>query len=159
MRIEWGLYSVGFSKGAERIVKLFQRSLRAHVSRRTPLPFSASPRLRVCVATEVCQTLSRRPPGKSRRVCRDSKTEAGIILSCRKFARAEIGESSLKSAQRLVLKLLGRDSTLGQCRGTSVPFAKSGLASIFASEQFWGRAARAPRSRKRSRRSLFGASF
>jgi hypothetical protein len=30
-----------------------------------------------------------------------------------------------------------------------VPFAKSCLKFIFAGEQFWGRAARAPRSRKR----------
>jgi hypothetical protein len=39
--------------------------------------------------------------------------------------------------------------TLGQRFGTGVLFAKSSLAFIFTSEQFWGRAARAPRSRKR----------
>ncbi len=46
---------------------------------------------------------------------------------------------------------------LGQPSGTRVPFAKSGLGFNFGSEQFWGRAARAPRSRKGSRRSSFGA--
>src|SRR5271163_4760071 len=37
----------------------------------------------------------------------------------------------------------------GQPNGTTVPFAKFCVAFNFAGEQFWGRAARAPRSRKR----------
>jgi hypothetical protein len=37
----------------------------------------------------------------------------------------------------------------GQPNSTRVPFAESCMEFNFASEQFWGRAARAPRSRKR----------
>jgi hypothetical protein len=63
--------------------------------------------------------------------------------------RGRTENPSLKQAQGLTLPSLSRDSTLGPGSGTTVPFANFGLAFIFASGQFWGRAARAPRSRKR----------
>jgi hypothetical protein len=48
------------------------------------------------------------------------------------------------------LAIVWRDGTFGQWGGTGVPYAKPCPAFIFGNEQFWGRAARAPRSRKRS---------
>ena len=51
------------------------------------------------------------------------------------------------------------DGTLGMPAGTGVPFAKLCATFNFAAEQFWGRAARAPRSRKRFEALVFGAAF
>src|SRR5580658_4536646 len=55
----------------------------------------------------------------------------------------------LKSAKKDGFPTARRWHFWGSVYGTRVPFAKSGLAFNFAGEQFWGRAARAPRSRKR----------
>jgi hypothetical protein len=49
----------------------------------------------------------------------------------------------------LYLQREGPRSTFEEWHGTGVPFAKSFAAFNFTNEQFWGRAARAPRSRKR----------
>jgi hypothetical protein len=64
-----------------------------------------------------------------------------------------------RSRKRRICNGLAGIALLGWPHGTTVPFATFCLAFNVTGEQFWGRAARAPRSQKRSRRSLFGAEF
>jgi hypothetical protein len=58
-------------------------------------------------------------------------------------------EEEAAAGRGKIFAIVWAHGTLGRGSGTGVPFAKVKAAFTFASEQFWGRAARAPRSRKR----------
>ena len=93
---------------------------------------------------------------------RDSNSAVRLSIG-RNFAnsrgsgRRQDWKRQLEPSKVLLSNCSERIALWGRWHGTRVPFAKSASTFIFASEQFWGRAARAPRSRKRFEALVFWA--